>query len=183
MTTANTTITKANIVEQFKTIRDTYNAGIVWHSTNNPFTTSASNDYGSVNPIGGDSTGYATGAIENSITDTDIIASNIVSQFKAYATSLSRIRSARLIKYYNTNGSNSVSSDVTNIANLTTTYQYLMDPVLFTNVSKDTVITAADLDAFVARLSTAINANRTNTYIFREYYCHSSCHNSCHGSI
>jgi hypothetical protein len=183
MTTANTVITKANIVAQFKTIRDTYNSGIVWHSTNNPFTPSASNNYGSAQLIGGTSAGYATGTIEDNILDSEVVASTIVTQFKSYATSLSRIRSARLIKYYNTNGSNSATYDQTQITNLNSSYQSLMDPVLFTNVTKDSLLTASDLDAFVARLSTAINTNRTTTLTFIEYYCHSSCHNSCHGSI
>jgi hypothetical protein len=44
-------------------------------------------------------------------------------------------------------------------------------------------IDASDLDDFVGVLSTTINANRTNTVLIEEFYCHSNCHGSCHGSL
>jgi hypothetical protein len=185
MTTADTTITKANIVEQFKTIRDTYNAGIVWHTGNNPFTPSSNggNNYGgNVSPLGGNASGYATGSIENNISDSDIVASTIVTQFRDYAKALSRIRRVRLLKYYNTNGSQSLTYDQTNITNLNSNYQALMD-VNVSNVTAGETISASNLDTFVSNLSTAINTNRTTTVTLIEYYCHSSCHSSCHGSI
>ena len=194
MTTAGTNITKANIVASFKTMRDTYNTDIVWHSEDSPFTPTQENTYDGVvndrdNPASGTSSGFATGSIEDDIADANVTASTIVTQFRNYASSLSRIRKARLIKYYSSTfpadarAESSVTSDVTQIASLDEKYATSMDDVEISNVSSGENISASNLDQFIDNLSAAINEARNATLTFKEYYCHSSCHSSCHGSI
>lgn len=184
MTTAGTDINKVNMVAQMKAIRDAYNSGIVWWEGSHPFNTGASNDYGSILPTsGGTSNGYALGAIENDIPGTDVIASTIVSNFRSYASSLSRVRYARLIRWYNTNGSNGVTYDSTQMTSLRAGYAADMSGVGISNVTATADITAANLDQFVANLSATINSVRNSTVTYNEYYCHSSCHGNCHGSI
>lgn len=194
MTTAGTTITKANIVSSFKTMRDTYNTGIVWHSTNSPFTPNQENTYNGVvndrdDPAAGPSTGYALGNIEDNILDSNVTASTIVTQFRNYASALSRIRNARLIKYYSTTfprndrAESRVDYDETRMTSLNAKYATSMDAVSISDVSSEQTITGSNINQFVDNLSTAINNARGDTLTFKEYYCHSSCHSSCHGSI
>lgn len=194
MTTAGTNITKANIVSSFKTMRDTYNTGIVWHSSSHPFTPSAENTYNGTNnvrtnPASGTTSGFALGDLEDNITDANITASTIVTQFRNYASALSRIRRARLVKYYSTTfpanirAGLSTSSDVTQVASLGSEYAVSMNEVGVANVSQNQLISGTNIDQFVTNLSNAINTARNNTLLFQEFYCHSSCHSSCHGSI
>jgi hypothetical protein len=194
MTTAGTNITKENIVSSFKTMRDTYNTDIVWHSSSNPFTPSAENTYNGnnnvrTNPASGTTDGFALGDLENSITDATITASTIVNQFREYASALSRIRRARLVKYYSTTfpanirAGLSTSSDVTQVASLGSEYAVSMSDVSVANVAENQLISGTNIDQFVTNLSNAINTARNNTVLFQEFYCHSSCHSSCHGSI
>ena len=194
MTTAGTNITKANIVSSFKTMRDSYNTGIVWHTSNSPFTPTAENTYDGVNnvrvnPASGPSAGHALGNIENDITDANVTASTIVNQFRNYATALSRIRKARLIKYFsssfpaNIRAGLSVTSDVTEIASLGSEHETSMNTVGVSNVAQAQLISGSNINQFVNNLSASINTARNNTLTFEEFYCHSSCHSSCHGSI
>jgi hypothetical protein len=194
MTTAGTNITKANIVSSFKTMRDSYNTGIVWHSGSHPFTPSQENTYADVvndrdNPASGSSSGFATGSIEDNITDANVTAATIVTQFRNYASALSRIRKARLIKYYsttfpaNTRAESRVDYDQTETASLAEKYATSMDDVSAGTVSSGQVVDASDLDDFINSLSQAIANARLDPLTFKEYYCHSSCHSSCHGSI
>jgi hypothetical protein len=171
MTTAGDNITKANITASMEALKS-YNSGIVWHSGNQPFQT---------NITGGDASGYATQTYANDISDTNITASTITTNFRAYATLLSRIRRVRLLKYYQIQGDvrAQLDSDQTNITNLKDSYKADMTG----GPSSGNIVDASDLDDFVSALSTAINNNRTNTVTIEEFYCHSNCHGSCHGSI
>jgi len=174
MTTAGDNITKANIVASMEAIRNTYNAGIVWHSGNQPFQT---------NITGGDASGYATGSFSSDISDANVTASTIVANFRGYANLLSRIRSVRLQKWYQNGGDvrSSLQFDETQITNLNDSYTGAIGG---TNApTSDAVVSASNLDAFVQSLSTDINTNRTTTITIEEFYCHSNCHGSCHGSI
>jgi len=174
MTTAGDNITKANITASMAAIRDSYNSGIVWHSGNQPFQT---------NITGGDASGYSTQSFENDISDTNITASTITNNFRAYANLLSRIRSVRLVKYFQTQGDprSRIDFDQTNITNLNDTFTAQIGG---TNApGSDASVSASNLDAFVQSLSNDINTNRTTTYTVEEFYCHSNCHGSCHGSI
>jgi hypothetical protein len=194
MTTAGTNITKANIVSSFKSMRDSYNTGIVWHSGSHPFNANAENTYnGAVNdrtnPASGPSAGHATGNIENNITDANVTASTIVNQFRNYATALSRIRRARLVRYFsssfpaNIRAGLSVTFDQTNVTSLDGKFATSMDNVGISGVDAGQLIVGGNVDQFVNNLSTAINNARNSTLTFEEFYCHSSCHSSCHGSI
>jgi hypothetical protein len=176
MTTAGDNITKANIVASMEAIRDTYNAGIVWHSGNQPFQTDIT---------GGDASGYATGSFSSDISDANVTASTIVANFRGYANLLSRIRSVRLQKWYQIQGDAraQLNSDQTNITNLKADYAANMNTVGTNVPSSGTNVDASDLDDFVTSLSTAINNHRTNTVLIEEFYCHSNCHGSCHGSL
>jgi hypothetical protein len=174
MTTAGDNITKANIVASMAALSSTYNTGIVWGTHNQPFQTDIT---------GGNASGYSQ-TLEADISDTNVTASTITTNFKAYAKLLSRIRSVRLLKYYQIQGDvrASLSSDETNITNLNNDYiaadgHWIGGPV------SDNIIDASDLDAFVNYLSIVINNNRTSTVTIEEFYCHSNCHGSCHGSI
>lgn len=184
MTTAGNTITKSTITEYFANMRNGVNGTIVWHSGNHPFNPGASNDYGSNNPAQGSSSGEATGDLGSNIGDTNIVASTLVSQFRNYSVLLSRIRSCRLIRYYNDNGNNNVTYDETRITSTgRSDFQRGMDDVATANLAAGNTITAGGIDEFVNNLSNTIAGHRNSTLIFREYYCHSSCHGSCHGSI
>ncbi len=184
MTTPGSNITKSSITADMASVRNSVNSLIVWSASSNPFNPSASNDYGSINPAQGSSSGEATGDLGANITDTNITASTIVSQFKSYSTALSRIRSCRLIQYYNNNGSQQVIYDNTQITSTgRTDFQADMSGVSSTGVSSGQAVNASAIDSFVSNLSTAISNNRNSTLIFSEYYCHSSCHSQCHGSI
>jgi hypothetical protein len=171
MTTAGNNITKASIIEGMAGLYIAYNRNIVWGTHNQPFQTDIT---------GGNQNGYAHAA-EGDISDTNVTASTIAILFREYATLLSRIRSVRLLKWYQIQGDPraSLSSDETNITNLNTDYRADMTggPVY------DTIIDASDLDDFIGALSTAINNSRTSTVTIEEFYCHSNCHGSCHGSL
>jgi len=173
MTTAGDSITKANIVASMAALSSTYNTGIVWGTHSQPFQTDIT---------GGNASGYSQ-TLEADISDTNVTASTITTNFRVYATLLSRIRSVRLQKWYQNQGDvrSALQSDETNITNLNNTYANI------TGAAGDAVagtpINAAALDSFVASLSTAINSNRTNTVLIEEFYCHSNCHGSCHGSL
>jgi hypothetical protein len=173
MTTSGDNITKANITASMEALKS-YNSGIVWHSGNQPFQT---------NITGGDDSGYATQSFDSEISDTNVTASTIVNNFRGYSNLLSRIRSVRLLKWFQIQGEIRalLDSDSTAIANLNANYAA---NIVGTNVpASDAVVSASELDAFVASLSTAINNNRTNTVTIEEFYCHSNCHGSCHGSL
>jgi hypothetical protein len=171
MTTAGDSITKANIVASMAALSSTYNTGIVWGTHSQPFQTDIT---------GGNASGYSQ-TLEADISDTNVTASTITTNFRAYATLLSRIRSVRLLKYYQIQGDvrAQVNSDQTNITNLNNDYRVDMTG----GPASENVIDASDLDDFVSALSTAINNNRTSTVTVEEFYCHSNCHGSCHGSL
>jgi hypothetical protein len=180
MTTAGDNITKANIVASMAALSSTYNAGINWASDNQPFQTDIT---------GGPTSGYAQ-TLEADISDTNITASTIVVNFRAYARLLSRIRIVRLLKYYQIQGDVRARTDYDNsqITNLTDAYAAAIPGGLDwvnagTQPISDATITASGLDAFVNNLSTVINDNRTSQVTIEEFYCHSNCHGSCHGSI
>jgi hypothetical protein len=185
MTTAGDNITKANIVASMESIRNSFNSSIVWHTGNDPFTPSITNTYGpaGVSPLGGDSTGYATGSFSTDISDNNVTASTITTNFRAYATLLSRIRNVRLLKWFQIQGDirAQLDYDNTNITNLKGDWAADMSTV--SGPASENTVSASDLDNFVNALSTAINNNRTNTLTFEEFYCHSNCHGSCHGSL
>lgn len=175
MTTAGTNITKANIVASMEAVRNAYNVGIVWHSGNHPFQQN--------NVTGGDASGYALESFSDAISDTNVTASTIVNNFRQYASLLSRIRIVRLLRWYQIqdNPRASLEFDQTNMTNLNGNYAA---NIIGTNVPATSVlISGANLEAFVASLSSAINSNRNSTVTIEEFYCHSNCHGSCHGSI
>ena len=184
MTTAGDNITKANITASMEALRS-FNSGIVWHTDNNPFTPSITNNYGAagVSPLGGDASGYANGGMAGDISDTNVTASTITTNFRVYATLLSRIRNVRLLKWFQIQGDirAQLDYDTTNITNLGDNWKADMSTI--TGPASGNIVDASDLDDFVSALSTAINNNRTNLLTFEEYYCHSNCHGSCHGSI
>jgi hypothetical protein len=175
MTTAGDNITKANIVASMAALSSTYNTGIVWGTHLQPFQTDIT---------GGNASGY-TQTLESGISDTNVTASTITTNFRAYATLLSRIRNVRLLKWYQVQGDVRAQnqSDVSNITNLNGTYAANMDAAGILAPTAGNIVYASDLDSFVASLSTAINTNRTSRVTIEEFYCHSNCHGSCHGSI
>ena len=173
MTTAGDNITKATMIAPMASLYTAFNRDIVWHSDNQPFQTDIT---------GGNASGYSQ-TLEADISDTNVTASTITTNFRAYATLLSRIRSVRLQKWYQNQGDvrSSLQSDETQITNLNATYAVGMGGIV--GPSSNNTIDASDLDDFVGVLSTTINANRTNTVLIEEFYCHSNCHGSCHGSL
>jgi hypothetical protein len=171
MTTAGDNITKANITASMEALKS-YNSGIVWGSHSQPFQTDIT---------GGNATGYATQTYADEISDTNVTASTITTNFRAYATLLSRIRNVRLLKWFQVQGDvrARLDYDATNLTNLNNDYRLDMTG----GPSSENVVDASDLDDFVNALSTSINNNRTNTVTIEEFYCHSNCHGSCHGSL
>ena len=180
MTTAGDNITKANIVASMQALGTTFNADIGWHAGNNPFQNTA------IPLAGGDASGYPT-IYGNPISDENITASTLVTNFRAYATQLSRIRKVRLLKWYQNQGDirSSLQSDETRITNLNSDYQYDMATNnIGTNIpSSGNTVTASELDNFVNSLASQISTWRNDTATVEEFYCHSNCHGSCHGSI
>lgn len=175
MTTAGDNITKANIVAAMEAVRETYVAGIGWGTNAQPFQTD----------ITGGSTGGYSFTMAADISDTNVTASTLVANFKSYATLLSRIRSVRLLKWFQIGGDvrARLDFDETNITNLNANYAADMNPVGEFNTMSGFTAVAGDIDLFVGALSTAINNNRTSTVTIEEFYCHSNCHGSCHGSL
>ena len=176
MTTSGDNITKANITASMEALKS-FNNSIVWGSHNQPFQTDIT---------GGNATGYATQTYADDISDTNVTASTITTNFKAYATLLSRIRNVRLLKWYQIQGDvrNRLDYDETNMTNLNSDYAASMgNPNVDTWPSSEDSIDAVALDGFVYQLQTTINNNRTNTVTIEEFYCHSNCHGSCHGSL
>jgi len=178
MTTAGDNITKANIVASMAALSSTYNTGIVWASDNQPFQTDIT---------GGSTSGYSQ-TLEADVSDTNVTASTLTANFRAYARLLSRIRIVRLLKWYQVQGDprNSLQYDNSQITNLTAAYDadaFSVSLVGTTPPSAEGTVSASELDAFVASLSTAINTNRTSQVTIEEFYCHSNCHGSCHGSL
>jgi hypothetical protein len=173
MTTAGDNITKANITASMEALKS-YNSGIVWGSHNQPFQTDIT---------GGDATGYATQNYADEISDTNVTASTIVANFKGYARLLSRIRSVRLQKWFQTQGNvrARLDYDQTNITNLNSNYETIFS--LDFDPASGATISASALDQFVDNLSTGINNARTGGILIEEFYCHSNCHGSCHGSL
>jgi hypothetical protein len=172
MTTAGTNITKANIVAQIKTLAS-YNNGIVWGSDNNPFSQG--------DATGGSTSGYAYGDVAT-IPEDAVLATRIGANFRAYAYLLSKIRSVRLLKWYQIQGDTRAQLDYDNTQMTNSAYGTPMDNVGTSPNIGDT-ISAANLDAFVSALSDQINSTRGSTVTVEEFYCHSNCHGSCHGSI
>ena len=175
MTTQGDGVTKATIVAQMESVRNTYNSSIVWGTNNQPFQTDIT---------GGTTSGWATQSFAGDISDINVTASTITNNFRSYATLLSRIRNVRLLKWYQNQGDprSSLTYDSTQLANLNSNYQVDLSGT-GSNPVTDNIITASGLDTFVGQLSTAINNNRTNTITVEEFYCHSNCHGNCHGSI
>ena len=126
------------------------------------------------------------GSVTTTAAGTNITASTLVTNFRGYATLLSRIRSVRLLKWYQIQGDvrNRLDYDQTNMTNLKSDYAADMSSVgAGTLPASGNTVTASDLDTFVSSLQTAIQNNRTNTVLVEEFYCHSNCHGSCHGSL
>ena len=90
MTTSGSNITKTSITATMASTRDSYNGGIVWSASSNPFNPGAG-DYGA-NPAQGSASGEANSNFAADIGDTNITAATLVTNFKSYATALSRIR-------------------------------------------------------------------------------------------
>jgi len=179
MTTAGDLITVENITANARTL-SAYNAGIGWHWYNNPF---AQNPFIALN--GGDASGYPT-LYGDPITDTNITASTLATNFRAYATQLSRIRNTRLLQWYQIQDDPraSLSYDNTVLTHLNSDFQYdFVANAYGSGPSSDTLVSASDLDNFVQELSTLINIYRGSTVTIEEFYCHSNCHGSCHGSL
>ena len=178
MTTAGDSITKANITASMEALKS-YNSGIVWGSHNQPFQTDIT---------GGNASGYATQTYANEISDTNITASTLTTNFVGYANLLSRIRKVRLQKWYQNQGDvrSSLTYDDTQITNLNNTYSINTGAsagVGANNPAGEDTISASRLDLFVDALSSAINNTRNDTVLIEEFYCHSNCHGSCHGSL
>ena len=138
MTTAGDNITKANIVASMAALSSTYNTGIVWGTHSQPFQTDIT---------GGDASGYSQ-TLEADISDTNVTASTLTTNFRAYATLLSRIRSVQLKKWYQNQGDirSALQSDETQITNLNATYAVGVDGIV--GPSSDNTIDASDLDDF-----------------------------------
>jgi hypothetical protein len=178
MTTAGDNITKATITAFAEAVFKHYNTAIVWHSGNQPFQTDIT---------GGDATGYATQTYANDISDTNVIASTLVTNFRNYATLISRIRNVRLLKYYQSQADPKATTtfDQTQMTNLNSNYAYDMNANQSGSLKPESngTVSAYNIDAFVSSLGTVINTNRLSTVTIEEFYCHSNCHGSCHGSI
>lgn len=175
MTTAGDNITKANIVASMAALSSTYNTGIVWGTHSQPFQTDIT---------GGDDSGYSQ-TLEADISDTNVTASTLITNFRNYTWLLSRIRKVRLQKWYQVQGDvrNTLNYDETNITNLNDTYKAGIPGDISTQPLSEGTISASNLDDFVSQLSTVINNSRNNTVLVEEFYCHSNCHGSCHGSL
>jgi hypothetical protein len=176
MTTAGDNITKTNITASMASTIANYNTGIVWNKTNNPFQNTA---------LVGDDISITN--IDTAIEDTNVTAATLATNFKVYSSLLSRIRQVHLQKWYQNQGNprNNTTYDDTQITNLNSDYVLTDAEVtgLTGNPNSTDTVNAANIDAFVAALSTIINTKRLTPVLIEEFYCHSNCHGNCHGSI
>lgn len=128
------------------------------------------------NPLGARTAGQvSTGALSNPIN-----ANQIYTAFITTATAASTIRTVRLIKYYNTNGSYANNWDNTRVGAMNA--NYLTSVASSSNPTSGAIVDAANLNAFINSMVASMNSIIASGATFSEYYCHSSCHSSCHGS-
>ena len=175
MTTSGTNITTDNINDSLEALATTYNKDVTWIAED--FTPANFDPASTTNPV------VDSIELDATISSGNISASIIKDVFKTYASNLSRIRKVRRIVYYNDNGTQNVTSDVTDLARMTSDYGISSTEDRNYQPESSSTINASNLDSFVEELSKAISANREDTVTLSEYYCHSSCHSSCHGSI
>lgn len=184
-------ITKTNMISDFNTLVITArNNSIIWAAgegawsvpagtTGDPFYPNNSiGTYvsGPANPLGArTASSLGTGSL------TDLVgASNILNAFVSTANAATNIRSVRLIKYYNNNGTYVNSWDYTRVGSMSSAY--LTSVTSSSNPATGTLVAANQLDGFVSSIASSMTAIRDTVSLFSEFYCHSSCHSSCHGS-
>lgn len=182
-------ITTANMVSDFNSLVITArNNQVTWASGEGAWAGGGSGDpfypnivLGSLAAWDGNPLGARTAASVSTASMTNpISANNIYTTFITTATAASTIRTVRLIKYFNTNGSYANNWDNTRVAAMSS--GYLTSVASNNNPAANAVITAAGLNAFISSMASSLATIAATGATFSEYYCHSSCHSSCHGS-
>lgn len=183
------TITKANMISDFNTlVISARNSAVIWAlgegawgggSSGDPFY--PNNSIGTYVSGSGDPLGArtASSAVTGSLSSV-IGATNIYNTFVSTANAATNIRTVRLIKYYNTDGTYNIAWDYTRVGSMNSTY--LTGVSTSSNPTAGALITAAGLDNFVASIVNSMTSIRNTTVTFQEFYCHTSCHSSCHSS-
>lgn len=185
-------ITKSNMITDFNSLVITArNNAVVWSTDStatNPFHPQNSQGTyvsGDANPLS--SSGTASLATSD-LGSATITASEVYNAFVGRAQTASRIRTVRLIKYYNRTGYASGNGygnvwDQTRVGSMASGYAASYSTADFsTEAAAGGIITATGLDTFVSELAAKVTASKDTQSTFSEYYCHSSCHTSCHAS-
>lgn len=182
MATLNNPVNPQNIVDRFADyVRDTANAGIVWHSTNEPFPEFNEALLGGSGGKAIEIDGNSIGAVGSTIT-----ANGIYNTLVAETNRYTRIRNLRARRLISTGPGNrtrpdSDATDATNVAHLTSAYQGDVGSVPNGN-QFGTTISATTLENFFNALRTSYNTVRGTAVQIDVSVCHNSCHVSCHSS-
>lgn len=184
-------ITKANMIGEFNSLVITArNNSIIWATgegawsepsgtTGDPFY--PNNSLGTYVSGDADPLGSRTASSLNATSLTaKVNATNVYNSFVDTANAATNIRTVRLIKYYNDNGTYVSSFDYSRVGSMSS--GYLTTVTSSSNPTAGTKIIASNLDAFVSSIVTSMNTIKAQTATFSEYYCHSSCHMSCHNA-
>jgi hypothetical protein len=184
-------ITKANMISDFNSLVITArNNSIIWAvsegawsvpsgTTGDPFY--PNNSIGTFVSGDADPLGSRTAnSLSTASLAAKVNASNVYNSFINSANSASNIRTVRLIKWFNNNGTYENSWDYSRVGSMSGSYQTTVSSS--TNPTQGTKIVAANLDTFVASIATSMNTIKAQGATFNEYYCHSSCHSSCHNA-
>jgi hypothetical protein len=182
-------ITTANMISDFNSlVISARNNQVTWATGEGAWGGGASGDpfypnitLGSLAAWDGDPLGPRTAAsVSTSALSNPISATQIYTAFITTATAASTIRTVRLIKYFNTNGSYANNWDNTRVGSMSSAY--LTSVASNTNPAAGALVSAANLNAFISSMASSLASIAATGATFNEYYCHSSCHSSCHGS-
>lgn len=169
-------ITKQSMADDVNaSIIDPLNAIINWSNSNTPFYPygAASGSYQYTDPA---APGLGPSSYSQSTTadypDTNVTASTIVNAYIYYAGIMSRVRSVRLLKYYNPSG---YFYDATAYTSLSGNQSAIGNPGI---IGTGSTVSVSGLSSLLSNLYSQSVANRDSTLTYTEYWCHSSCHSS-----
>lgn len=189
MATLTNPVEEQNIVNRFADyVVSDANSSIVWGTNANP-----TYDDGTVvvpdDEFGGTTGGKSIGVSGANILDDPIDGNVIYNILKAETNTYTRIRNLRAVLFVDGDGGNNGSRptagiiyDVTNKANMSTSYLQDVGSPNNGGVGNGEVIDDADLETLFDNLRAAYRTARDNAATYQTNVCHASCHSNCHGS-
>lgn len=191
MTTANTTITKADtapgILAQFQTnVTDVVNAASKWSTdSTDPFLGNyplggyyvSGTNFGGADPLAAGQT-ISSVPDAGSLPDARVVALEVENALRNACVTLSRARQINLQKYYYDAVFNLIlwADFGVVLANLAAAQAGIGS--FSTGLTTNTAVNAGSLDSYVTTLDGQLAAVRTSTAVYQEYWCHAACHAS-----